>query len=84
MEVGANLTTRRRFMRELRCADVGMKDCNFVTQGKDDAEVMKKAGEHARSAHKMSSISPELEKKVRAAIREVGGQSFARDKSKLG
>jgi predicted small metal-binding protein len=84
MEVGANLMTRRRFMRELRCADVGMKDCNFVTQGKDDAEVMKKAGEHARSAHKMSSIPPELEKKVRAAIREVGGQPFARDKSKLG
>jgi predicted small metal-binding protein len=84
MKVGANLTTRRPFMKELRCADVGMKDCNFVTQGKDDAEVMKKAGEHARGAHKMSSISPELEKKVRAAIREVGGQPFTRDKSKLG
>ena len=34
--------------RELRCADL-MPGCNFVAQGKDDSEVMKKAAEHARA-----------------------------------
>ena len=62
-------------MKELRCADVDakMKGCSFVAQGKDDIEVMKKAAEHARSAHNMTAIPPEVEKKVWAAIRETGG-----------
>lgn len=57
--------------RELRCADL-MPGCNFVAQGKDDSEVMKKAAEHAKSAHKMVAISMEVEKKARAAIRDAG------------
>ncbi len=60
-------------MRELRCVDVGRKDCNFVAQGKDDNEVMKRAAEHAKSAHGTSSMLPETEKKVRAAIRDASG-----------
>jgi predicted small metal-binding protein len=59
-------------MKELRCADVGMKDCKFVAQGKDDAEVMKKAAEHGKNAHGMATIPPDLEKKARAAIHEAG------------
>jgi predicted small metal-binding protein len=62
----------RRFdMRELRCQDVGMKDCKFVAQGKDDNEVMQKAGQHAKSAHNMQSIPPDVERKARGAIRDV-------------
>jgi predicted small metal-binding protein len=57
-------------MRELRCADAGMKDCKFVAQGKDDAEVMKKAGEHAKTAHGMTAIPPDVERKAKAAIRD--------------
>ncbi len=57
--------------RELRCADL-MPGCNFVAQGKDDSEVMKKAAEHAKSVHKMAAISMDVEKKARAAIRDAG------------
>jgi predicted small metal-binding protein len=60
-------------MRELRCADVGMKECKFVAQGQDDGEVMKKAAEHAKSAHGMTTIPPDVERKARSVIREVGG-----------
>jgi predicted small metal-binding protein len=56
-------------MRELRCADVGMKECKFVAEGKDDAEVMKKASEHAKTAHGMATIPPDVERKAKAAIR---------------
>src|SRR5207245_6475660 len=57
--------------RELRCADL-MPGCNFVAQGKDDSEVMKKAAEHAKRVHKMAAISMDVEKKARAAIRDAG------------
>ncbi len=57
--------------RELKCADL-ISGCNFLAQGKDDSDVMKKVAEHAKSAHKMAAISMELEKKARAAIRDAG------------
>jgi predicted small metal-binding protein len=72
-------------MRELRCADVGMKMCNFVAQGRDDGEVMKRAVEHAKTTHGMAAIPPDVEKKARAAIRDAGaqGKDFKLGQAKL-
>jgi predicted small metal-binding protein len=56
--------------RELRCADL-IPGCDFVAQGTCDSDVMKKAAEHARRAHRMVAIAMEVEKKARAAIRDV-------------
>jgi predicted small metal-binding protein len=53
----------------LRCADL-MPGCNFVAEGKDVAEVMAKGAEHAKKAHGMSQIPPDLAKKVQAAIKD--------------
>jgi predicted small metal-binding protein len=57
-------------VRELRCADL-MPGCNFVAQGKDDSEVMKKTAQHAKSVHKMVAIAMDVEKKARASIRNA-------------
>lgn len=57
-------------MKELRCEDVGMKECKFVARGMDDAEVMKKAGDHGKTAHGMQTIPPDVERKAKAAIRD--------------
>jgi predicted small metal-binding protein len=59
--------------RELRCADL-IPGCDFVAQGTRDSEVMKKAAEHAKRAHKMAAIAMEVEKKARAAIRDVADE----------
>jgi predicted small metal-binding protein len=56
--------------RELRCADL-MPGCNFVAQGKDDSEVMRKIAEHFKNAHRMAAISMEVERKARATIRDA-------------
>ena len=56
--------------RALSCADL-MPGCDFVAQGKDDSEVMKRTAEHAKSVHKMVVISMDVEKKARAAIRDA-------------
>ena len=47
-----------------------MPGCNFVAEGKDVAEVMAKGAKHAKKAHGMSQIPPDLAKKVQAAIKD--------------
>ena len=56
----------------LRCGDL-MPGCTCpaVVEGKDEAEVMAKAAEHAQTAHGMPAIPPEAVAKVRAAIRDT-------------
>jgi len=56
-------------MKELRCSDLN-PGCSFRAEGKDDAEVMKKAAEHARKDHGMAHIPPDVAQKAQAAIRD--------------
>ncbi len=53
----------------LRCGDL-MPGCQAVVEGKDVAEVMTKAAEHAKKDHGMTSIPADVVAKVQAAIRE--------------
>ena len=53
----------------LRCGDL-MPGCNFVAEGKDVADVLAKGVEHAKKAHGLSQIPPDLAKKVQAAIKD--------------
>jgi len=55
--------------KTLNCGDL-MPGCNAVIEGKDDAEVLNKAAEHARNDHGVAEITPELATKVQAAIRD--------------
>ena len=53
----------------LRCGDL-MPGCSAVIEGKDEAEVMAKGAEHAKTVHKMMAIPPEMAAKGKAAIKE--------------
>jgi len=53
----------------LRCGEL-MPGCNTVIEGKDEAEVMQRGAEHAKTAHGMSEIPPDVAQKVRGAIRD--------------
>ncbi len=53
----------------MRCADL-MPGCNAVVEGKDVAEVMAKAAEHAKKDHGVTTIPPEMISKVQAAIKD--------------
>lgn len=53
------------------CRDVGV-DCDFVARGQNEQEVLQQCAEHARSAHGMQELTPELAEKVRSGIREEG------------
>jgi predicted small metal-binding protein len=54
----------------VECAKVDPSSgCTEVIRGKDEAEVMKKATEHAK-VHGLRDVTPELEAKLRASIHE--------------
>ncbi len=53
----------------LKCNDV-KPGCDFEIRGNSEEEVMKKAGEHAKAAHNIQEITPELASKVRGAIHD--------------
>ncbi len=56
--------------KEMHCSDVGM-DCDFVAKAESEEELMKKVVEHAREAHGITEITPELAQKVTEVIRDV-------------
>jgi predicted small metal-binding protein len=57
-------------MKALRCGDL-MKGCTYVATGATEDEVMRKTAAHAKAAHGMHHLSPEMALKVREAIREM-------------
>lgn len=54
--------------KHLRCRDVGM-ECDFEAHGRSEDEVVQKAAAHAARVHGITEITPELETRVRAAVR---------------
>ncbi len=56
------------------CRDVGV-DCDFEARGETEQEILQKCAEHARTAHGMTEIPPEMADKVRAGIHEEGEQT---------
>ena len=56
--------------KQLRCRDIGM-NCDFEARGNTEDEVLQQAAAHARSAHQITEMPPELAAKVRGAIRTV-------------
>ena len=56
--------------KQLRCRDIGM-NCDFEARGNTEEEVLQQASVHARTAHQIADMPPELAAKVRSAIRTV-------------
>ena len=61
---------RRKPMSSFKCSDTGM-ECSFEVHGASSRdEVMQIASVHAKAAHGLASIPPEMVGKVSAAIRD--------------
>ncbi|MBX9623772.1 MAG: DUF1059 domain-containing protein [Gemmataceae bacterium] len=59
--------------KKMNCRDVG-PDCDFVARGRTEEEVMRQVVEHARTAHGIDQVPPELAAKAKAAIRDDDGR----------
>jgi predicted small metal-binding protein len=55
----------------LKCGDIN-PGCNFEIKADSDHDVLRKAAEHAKTAHQKESIPPEVLSKVKAAIHDEG------------
>ena len=55
----------------LKCSDVN-PGCNTEIRGDSEHDVLRKAAEHAKTAHNMQSIPPEVLSKVKGAIHDEG------------
>ncbi len=64
-------TTREGAMgtKVLKCRDVGV-NCDEVIHGNSEAEILQKAAEHAKGCHQDVQLTPELQAKLKAAIKE--------------
>jgi predicted small metal-binding protein len=56
--------------KTISCRDVGV-DCDFQATGETVENVMEQCASHAKSAHGMYEIPPELAATVQSAIRDV-------------
>lgn len=52
----------------IRCRDVGF-DCPGVIRAETEEQAMKLAAEHAKTAHGIKEITPQIATKVKSAMR---------------
>lgn len=55
--------------KEARCADI-LHDCDYVARGDDEEQVMEDVAKHVLDVHDIKTISPELARRVRAAVHD--------------
>ncbi len=53
----------------LRCGDV-VPGCNYEARADSESELMQKVAQHAREAHGMQTVPPEVVEKVKSKIRD--------------
>jgi predicted small metal-binding protein len=56
--------------KQFSCADIGMA-CGFQVRAKTDEEIMEHAKIHAKEAHGINEVPPDLQKKIKANIKQV-------------
>jgi predicted small metal-binding protein len=57
-------------MKEFRCGDV-VPGCPTLIEGESEEEVLQQVSVHAREAHAMDEVPPEVVDQIRGVITEV-------------
>ena len=57
-------------MKQFKCGDVVL-GCEWVTQSDDEQELLDDIQTHARDAHGMDEVPPEVAEQIRGVITEV-------------
>ena len=58
--------------KALACRDVGV-DCDTVLKGENEADILRQAAEHAKGCHHNIQLTPQIQAKLKAAIKEESG-----------
>jgi predicted small metal-binding protein len=57
-------------MKQFKCGDVVL-GCEWVTRNEDEQELLEEIEAHARDAHGMDEVPPEVAEQIRDVITEV-------------
>ena len=57
-------------MKQFNCGDVVL-GCDWVAQSDDESELLESITEHAREAHGMDEVPPEVVRTIQGVITEV-------------
>ena len=57
-------------MKQFKCGDVVL-GCEWVTRSDDEQALLEEIQSHARDAHGMDEVPPEVEDQIHAVITEV-------------
>jgi predicted small metal-binding protein len=57
-------------MKQFRCGDVVL-GCEWVTRSDDEEKLLGQIWSHARDAHGMDEVPPEIEDQIQGVITEV-------------
>ncbi len=57
-------------MKQFNCGDVVL-GCNWVAQSDDESELFESITEHAREAHGMDEVPPEVVRTIQGVITDV-------------
>jgi predicted small metal-binding protein len=57
-------------MKQFKCGDVVL-GCKWVTRSEDDEELFEEIQSHARDAHGMDEVPPEVVDQIHSVITEV-------------
>lgn len=57
-------------MREFKCGEI-VPGCETKIQGESDEEILEHVADHAREAHGMDEVPPEVVERIRAVIVDV-------------
>ena len=58
-------------MKEWRCSTI-VPECEWTYGSESEEEILEQAAAHAREAHGMDEVPPEIVDRIRATIVEVG------------
>jgi len=68
--VVASVARGDAFVKQFRCGDV-VPGCEWVTRSEDDEQLFADIHVHARDAHGMDEVPPEVVEQIQAVITEV-------------
>ena len=57
-------------MKQFKCGDV-VPGCQWVTRNEDESQLLAEISSHARDAHGMDEVPPEVVDQIHAVITEV-------------
>ncbi len=70
-ETGNTSTHTNEKHYSFRCADVGLSECQWQTNGSTLEEIMQNVEEHGKNEHNLTEINEDLRNRIRQNVKQA-------------